>query len=389
MTAEQHEWDRGTLRWDVYFAIILAATLVLIAIRGDTTVQRIIAGAALVALVPLYLVLGRPAIIHDRNAAQGTAYLVCLVVLVAVAQSQVGSSSWVLCAACPQCFMVAPLWRALIGVGVLNLAPVAFLLESSPHGQGQAVYVVGIAVIGLAFSVAFGGWVTRIIVQSRERADLIKQLRDAQAELAEMSRRAGTLAERQRLAGDIHDTIAQGLTSIVMLLQAAEAEIAADSGEARRHIGLAATTARENLAEARAMVAALMPTHLNAGTLGEALGRLTDRIGAELGIEASFEVSGTARPVPSTVEVVLLRACQEALANVRKHSGARHVRVCLSYADGVRLEVTDDGIGFQPDRVAGGFGLRGMRDRIVQTGGSLQVRSRLAAGTSLSVQVPG
>jgi signal transduction histidine kinase len=230
----------------------------------------------------------------------------------------------------------------------------------------------------------------KIIEQSRERAQLIARLEAAQAELAEVSRQAGTLAERQRLAGEIHDTLAQGLTSIVMLLQAADTEIDADPAEARRHVGLAAQTAREGLAEARAMVAALAPAHLEAGLLHEALGRLADRIGAELGIAVRFELCGPARPLSATTEVVLLRAAQEALANVRKHAHAADVRVILSYEPhNVRLDVRDDGAGFDPERVSGGYGLRGMRSRILQVGGSLLVRARPGAGTSLSVEVPG
>src|SRR5262249_60188928 len=113
----------------------------------------------------------------------------------------------------------------------------------------------------------------------RERCRLTSGLEAAQAELAQLSHQAGPLAERQRRAGEISDTIAQGLTSIVMLLQAADTEIGSDPPEGRRHVGLAAQTAREGLAEARAMVAALAPAHLEGAPLHEALGRLTGRIG--------------------------------------------------------------------------------------------------------------
>jgi signal transduction histidine kinase len=271
----------------------------------------------------------------------------------------------------------------------LNLAPVVFLADPARR-DGPAVQVLVVAIIGAATSVAFGTWVHRIIAQSAERAELIGRLEAAQAELAEVSRRAGTLAERQRLAGEIHDTLAQGLTSIVMLLQAAEPKIATDPDEARRHIGLATQTAREGLAEARAMVAALTPTHLEAGTLDEALRRLTGRIGAELAIGATFEVRGQARPLPAAVEVALLRVGQEALANVRKHAAARNVHVALCYAEqATRLDVTDDGAGFDPARMNGGYGLRGMRGRILAAGGSFSVRARPGAGTALSVEVPG
>src|SRR5260370_28145943 len=103
-----------------------------------------------------------------------------------------------------------------------------------------------------------------------------------------------------------------------------------------------------------------------------------------------FEVCGRAGPRRPTTEVVLLRAAQEALANVRKHARAADVRVVLSYEPhAVRLDVRDDGAGFDPDRVNGGYGLRGMRSRILQVGGSLLVRAPPGAGTSLSVEVPG
>ncbi len=186
-------------------------------------------------------------------------------------------------AACPQCFMAMSLPRALAGVIALNVAPVVLEVTSVRKSPGAIAFIFGTVVLGLAFSLVFGTWITRIIAESRERAALIRRLEAAQAELAEVSRQAGTLAERQRLAGEIHDTLAQGLTSIVMLLQAADTEIGSDPAEARRHVGLATQTAREGLAEARAMVAALTPAHLDSGPLHEALARLTDRIGAETG----------------------------------------------------------------------------------------------------------
>jgi len=385
---QQHAWNRGGV-WDAYFAVVLAATLVIVLATQATAAAHVVAVVSLLATVPLYILVGRPAIAADRDTRRGTIYVICLVVLVVIAQTQVGTASWVMFAACPQCFMAMSLPRAFAAVVALNTAPVALAVASIRRHPGSVAFVLGTVVLGLAFSVVFGTWIARIIEQSRERAQLIERLEAAQTELAEVSRQAGTLAERQRLAGEIHDTLAQGLTSIVMLLQAADTEIGSDPQEARRHVGLATQTAREGLAEARAMVAALTPAHLDTGPLHEALGRLTDRIGAELGIGARFEVCGQARPLSATAEVVLLRAGQEALANVRKHAHARDVCVVLSYAErGVRLDVRDDGAGFDPEHVNGGYGLRGMRSRIVQVGGSLLVKARPGEGTSLSVEVP-
>ena len=388
VTRQQHAWNRGGV-WDVYFAVVLAATLVIVFATNESATARVAAGVALLATVPLYLLLGRPAIRADRDTRRGTIYVVCLVVLVVIAQTQVGAASWIMFAACPQCFMAMTLPRAFAAVVALNTTPVALAVASIQRNPGSIAFVLGTVVLGLAFSLVFGTWIVRIIEQSRERAQLIERLEAAQAELAEVSRRAGTLAERQRLAGEIHDTLAQGLTSIVMLLQAADTEIGSDPPQARRHVGLATQTAREGLAEARAMVAALTPAHLDSGPLHEALARLTDRIGAELDIGARFEVCGKARPLSATAEVVLLRAGQEALANVRKHAHARDVCVVLSYDEhAVRLDVRDDGAGFDPAQVNGGYGLRGMRSRILQVGGSLLVKTHPGGGTALSVEVP-
>jgi len=386
--ASQHAWNRGGV-WDAYFAVVLAATLVIIFSTSEPLNARLVAATALVAIVPLYILVGRPAIAADRDTRRGTIYVICMVGLVVIAQTQVGPASWIMFAACPQCFMAMTLPRAFAAVVALNTTPVALAVASIQRNPGSIAFVLGTVVLGLAFSLVFGTWIVRIIEQSRERAQLIERLEAAQAELAEVSRRAGTLAERQRLAGEIHDTLAQGLTSIVMLLQAADTEIGSDPPQARRHVGLATQTAREGLAEARAMVAALTPAHLDSGPLHEALARLTDRIGAELDIGARFEVCGKARPLSATAEVVLLRAGQEALANVRKHAHARDVCVVLSYDErAVRLDVRDDGAGFDPAQVNGGYGLRGMRSRILQVGGSLLVKTHPGGGTALSVEVP-
>jgi signal transduction histidine kinase len=386
---DQHAFERWGSWWDLYFALVLVTTLVVVGRYGGSAAHRAVAMAALLAEAVLYAAVGRRLVRSGDCGRLVSVFLIGLVGLFVLAESQDPVSAWALFALIPQCFMAAPLRLAIPCALALNLAPVVFLADPARR-DGPAMQVLVIAIIGAASSVAFGTWVHRIIAQSAERAELIGRLEAAQAELAEVSRRAGTLAERQRLAGEIHDTLAQGLTSIVMLLQTAEPKIATDPDEASRHVGLATQTAREGLAEARAMVAALTPTHLEAGTLDEALRRLTDRIGAELAIGATFEVRGQARPLPAAVEVALLRVGQEALANVRKHAAAKNVHVALCYGgQATRLDVTDDGAGFDPAQMNGGYGLRGMRGRILAAGGSFGVRARPGAGTALSVEVPG
>ena len=262
--------------------------------------------------------------------------------------------------------------------------------SSHPDAALAARGALGTATFGIGLSYAYGSFVDRIIEQSRERAELIRALEATRAELAAANRESGTLAERQRLAGEIHDTLAQGFSSIIVLLQAAEAGLAdAAPPAARRQLALAGQTARENLAEARALIGALAPAQLASGNLPGALRRVTERVGSEIGISARFDVEGTPRPLSAALDVVLLRVGQEALANVRKHATARSVAVLLRYEPGrVSLEVTDDGQGFDPAQVSAGYGLRGMRERLGQAGGLVQVRSAPGGGTCLRAEVP-
>lgn len=387
-----HAWHRGVVSWDVYYGIVLLATLALVETVGSLSAgERVVAGAALVAMVPWYAVVGRPVLIGTRErTVRGTVYLAGLAILLVVAESQSLNASYALFAICPQCFMALPFRRAVAAVCVVSTSALVVLLALGHPSRAELIPALAIAVVGVTFSVGFGGWVSRIIDQSRERAELVEQLEATRAELAVTSREAGRLAERQLLAAEIHDTLAQGFTSILMLAQAAEAAIDRDRGAARQHIRQAAEVARENLAEARALVSGLPPARLSADPLPDALRRLAERATAEFGFHASLEVTGEARPLDTASEVVILRTCQEALSNVRKHARAQQAAVRLSYAAAeVALEVHDDGAGFAAGAPTTGYGLAGMRARVTEAGGSMQVSSAPGAGTVLSVVVPG
>ncbi len=220
--------------------------------------------------------------------------------------------------------------------------------------------------------------------------------------LVEEARRAGrqtgVLRERQRMAHEIHDTLAQGFTSIVMNLEAAEGTLPPDLGErARHHLDQVRLTARESLTEARRLVWALRPEPLEKASLPEALGRLIERWSKESGVAASVTVTGTPRPLSPEIETTLFRTAQEALANVRKHAHASRVALTLSYMSTmVALDARDDGVGFDPSetatqvrgRASGGFGLKGMRERIEQAGGTLCVESAPGEGSTLAVELP-
>jgi signal transduction histidine kinase len=384
--AARDAWAGGERRWDAYFAAILAGTFALSQIAGPSSLRAdLYASGALLAMVPWYVLVGRRVLYSDRGDDRlGIAYLAVLLGLLAVAQYFAGTNIYVLLALCPQCFMAVCYRRAVAAVVVMNLVPVLI----AAAGGGQVAVAVGIAALGIAFSIVFGSWIIKIIDQSNERAELIAQLELTRAQLAEANREAGVLAERERLAGEIHDTLAQGFTSIVMLAQAAQAMIDAEPEVARAQLAKVIRTARENLDEARALVAGLTPALLASATLVQALARLTDRVAADAGIPAGFDVQGSPRSLGTGVEVVLLRVCQEALTNVRRHSSATSAQVRLRYAERcVRLEVVDDGVGFDPELLNGGYGLRGMRARAGEIGGTLAVRSAPGAGATVSVEV--
>lgn len=389
-TAQVDAWTLGERRWDLYFIVVLAATIGITQVAGPRSeFDRLAASATLAAMVPWYLLVGRRALYGDREPLwRGTIYLIGLVPLLALAQVFASSITFILLALCPQCFMLVPFGRAVSAVVAFSLTqPLVALGQGAPAAEVESL--TGLAAAGVAFSIAFGTWIRKIISQSAERAELIAQLEHTRAELAQANRQAGVVAERERLASEIHDTIAQGFTSIVMLAQAAESMIESDPAAARKQLELVGRTARENLAEARALVAGLAPTALTSATLPDALARLTERAGLELGIAAEFGVAGEPRALGTGAEVVLVRVCQEALANVRKHAQARSVRVSLGFAGTtVRLEVADDGIGFEVGRDdAECFGLRGMRARVDEIGGKLDVITAPGAGTTVSAEV--
>jgi signal transduction histidine kinase len=221
-----------------------------------------------------------------------------------------------------------------------------------------------------------------------------------QQQLLTQAREAGVSDERQRMAREIHDTLAQGLTGIVTQLQAAE-QFADDQALWRRHVQAATRLARESLSEARRSVHALRPEALEAVRLGEALAGVAGRWSALHGIPVQVTTTGTARPMPPEADVALLRTAQEALANVAKHARATKVGLTLSYMENeVALDVRDDGRGFEPDRFGhgprspdtdvpgGGFGLVAMRQRIESLSGTLQVESEPGAGTAISACIP-
>ncbi|MET8349791.1 MULTISPECIES: sensor histidine kinase [unclassified Micromonospora] len=229
---------------------------------------------------------------------------------------------------------------------------------------------------------------------NRRLAETMRENDGLHAQLLTQAREAGVTDERQRMAREIHDTLAQGLTGIITQLEAAG--VARDRhADWQRHVSGAITLARESLTEARRSVRAVRPEALEGTRLPEALAELTERWSTINEIRAEVNVTGDARPLHPEVEVTLLRTGQEALANVGRHARATRVGLTLSYmGDVVTLDVRDDGVGFAVDdltdlgRPDGGYGLTVMRQRVARVGGELAVESEPGVGTAVSASVP-
>lgn len=286
-------------------------------------------------------------------------------------------------------FMLPPLWAIPVSVG-LGIVVVA---------QGNARLFdlrdpgLWATLAGIGFSVIFYIWISAIIDQSAKRKALIDELQRTQAELASAEREAGTLAERQRLAREIHDTLAQGFVSIVLHLEAAEQALPAGLPVVQQHLGQAKTTARQSLAQAREVVQDLRAQPVEGSPLPEAIRQAVENWAEATGVAATVAITGDVHPMPPDVEVTLLRAVQEALANVRKHASASRLAVTLSYmGDEVVLDVQDDGVGIgaaaADPLLSSGYGLTAMRERVEQHHGSLLIESSPGEGTTLVVAIP-
>jgi signal transduction histidine kinase len=210
-------------------------------------------------------------------------------------------------------------------------------------------------------------------------------------QLTEQRRQDAVREERNRLAREIHDTVAQSLTGIVLHLEAAGEMLTVAPEEARHHMLRAISLARESLAETRCSVGALRLQALERGDLSSVLARLTAQVGDSVRIPIDFRVHGAPRPLPPNLESHLLRISQEALTNACKHAHASAIWIELTFApQRVRLRVYDNGQGFQIQKSGrgDGFGLVGMRERAERLGGRLILTSNLGRGTDVTVLIP-
>ena len=299
-----------------------------------------------------------------------------------------------------------------------GVAVIALITATSQNGGlpkhwtagAIAIYLVIICInVGVAGALTWFGWVSA--QQNDQRKQMVEELSEANRrletileenqglhdQLLAQAREAGMLDERQRMAREIHDTLAQGLTGIITQLQAAERH-GQSQDERRRHIDLATQLARDSLTEARRSVQAMQPEPLESARLPEALADVAGKFTRIHGVPASVTTTGQPRRIRPEAEITLLRAAQEALVNVARHARAGKVGLTLSYMeDQVNLDIRDDGVGFDPQpagaivpaRAGGsGYGLLAMRQRVEGVAGTLEVESAPGGGTAISASVP-
>lgn len=395
-------WERWNLllsRWIPYATLALSSILVLPQPSQSSDDRVVILG--LVALGAAWIYLAFTRIPEPRRAHQAR-MRVYFVGLLAIAAALLLRHPLFYVFAITGMFHAAELrpWPAtFLGIGATST-----LIQTLTTGfpwptlEIASIFVTIIVIQTVAIGLGMLG-AEKLLELSRQRKQAVARLESALAEnaglhaqLVAQAREAGVLDERQRMAREIHDTIAQGLTGVVTQLEAAtQAKDRPDDW--RRHVDTAARLARESLSEARRSVEGSRPGPLVGVKLPEALADVARNWSAVSGVPVEVTTTGERQILDPEIEVALLRTAQEALANVAKHADATRAVLTLSYmGDVVTLDVRDDGVGFHVDDTAGGprkgFGLLGMRQRVNRVAGSLAIESEPGGGTAISARVP-
>ncbi|WP_194897311.1 sensor histidine kinase [Catenulispora pinisilvae] len=375
-------WQRIAFIWAVAWHFSLTVAVVLVAVEH----RPLWLYAALAGMSASYLLLQHPWLLDRREPRAAKVHLAIVCTL-----------SFAIVWGDPSLTFLAPVVLSqfsphsgfgLRGIEILAIAAAGLTLPIALRGGPSwgSLAAWGLAAgSALLINLFIGGFFVEMLKDNDRRGDLIRELEATRAELEQAHHAAGVLEERERLAQEIHDTLAQGFTSLLMLVQAAEATLDSDPDTTRERLELAARTARENLAEARALIGGDPTAGL---PLDTALRRAAARIGEELGMATAVDIGGSPRPLTANVQVVTLRVAQEALANVRKHARADTVTLWLTYGtEQLTLAVEDDGVGMA-EQSCDGFGMRSMRKRVEQVGGELTITSAPGAGTRVEAEVP-
>ncbi len=388
----RYRWN-ASLWWDVAFMAVTAG-IALTAHYYGSGVDRTRAFIVLAVLAVLWPVLGRLQLGHRRNAA----FTIATGIAMAVLSYSVPMTTFFLIFGCPYGWAWTrhtTSFRPAVAGNAL-LCGAAFLGQWAGMEWEPSTFLPCFlsGAISFAFSMGMGLWIVHIAEGAEEQGRLRAELAATNLELIEAHRQAGAARERERFAHEIHDTLTQTLTAVVMVTERARGEIErGDVTIGTRTLATAERTARQALAETRSLIAEGKGTELSGKDFASRIADLCEKFGEETGVAVQSELSGDLDGLPRPDQVVLLRCLQETLSNVRKHAQAGDVMVELSadVAAGSYLAVTDDGVGF-PDSVDAaaerGYGLVGIASRLALTDGTMAVTTS-GEGTRVSITIPG
>ena len=377
--------------WLLFFGLTTFGTaLVVIAEPTGPPLATGCAVAILIVIQLVYLLMVGPTV-AGAQVGGPRAWIFAAVVIagLSVAMSLNTWAALALFAVSPQVFLVlAP--RPASGIIVaLSVARVGVYMVIQPFTVRDLIQQLGAAAFIIMFCLFFSRRMLAVTRQSLERQHLIDELHEREAEVRALSAARGAESERTRIAREMHDTLAQGFTSIVTLGYAVQGELENDPPAARKHVEFMTVTAQENLVESRRMIAALSPAPLAKSSLTEAIDRVVQAFAEESGVHAEARVIGRPHIAMPSIDVVALRLVQESLSNAKKHAHAGHVTVSLRYAArALTIEVTDDGVGFDTAAPWTGFGLGGMRARVLDSGGTTTITSAPGKGTTMRATLP-
>ncbi|MGU3645003.1 sensor histidine kinase [Microbacterium sp. C23T] len=379
--------------WDAIVSIVSAViAIALVFLFPPATPARTVIALAAIGLFALgYALIGRDAIEPPRAAWRYPAFLSVAAVAAGIGAGAAPFMAMLQTLAYPLVWVIGDSRRRGIG-GSAVIAGSVFIGASFGYGANLDSLLAGgtTAVFSLSFAIAIGLWIARIAEYGEERERLLAELTAAQTEVEALSRERGASAERERLARDIHDTLAQTLAGLVIFAERAGRQSReGQTDAAATTIATVEQVARDALAESRALVARTAAVPREAA-FGAAVERLIERFREHGTARIALDTAGVEGELDREAQVVLLRCLQEALSNVTKHAAAAEVTVRVEVAaDGAAvLEVTDDGRGFDTSRPTSGFGLDGMRERVALAGGTFDVASTPGHGATLTVRLP-
>lgn len=388
-------WIDSTLRWMPYALLVLSLGL---SQFGDKSVSDRLIEAGLTALAAAWTWAtftrrGRATTVGQgalRIYFAGFVVLALLLVLRSPVFLVYGLTGFF------HASLLRPWPAAFLGIGVAGFIVHAHIVitESTPATWAIYLGIVTLQTVAVAAGLYGGHRIAEVAEERRETLERLERItrenKGLHAQLVEQAREAGTLDERQRMAREIHDTIAQGLTGVIAQLEAAEHAWGNDA-DVRRRLGSAEDLARDSLSEARRSVQAVRPGPLSDSRLPEALREVATRWSGLTDIPVLVSIAGQPRTLHPEIEVTLLRAAQEGLANVARHAAATQAGITLTFMDdSVALDVRDDGAGFEATQAdkEGSFGLTAMQQRVRNINGEFTIESAPGEGTAIAVRVP-